>query len=161
MIVIEVGKKNFAKSKATLPETISVVNVGGFDNIYKLAADPKSELAKLVVDNLRTTGGSGSYSDTGKIDALVALLQSKGEGFSSVKVDGEWEEVLSRQGKKSTRSQKFVNGKKKAVRPTSNFNVNDMNFVNSVLTPRGNGVLKANVKVRAKMRYYIYYDTQV
>jgi len=144
--LVEVGKANFAKSKTTLPETISVVKVGGFDNIYKLAADPKSELAKLVVDNLRSTGGAGTYSDAGKLDALVALLQSKGEGFSSVKVDGEWEEVLSRQGKQSTKSQKFVGGKKKALRPTSNFNVNDMNFENTVLTPRGNGVLKANVK---------------
>lgn len=144
----EVGKKNYAKSKATLPETLSVINVGGFDNIYKLAADPKSELVKLVLDNLQSTGGSGSYKsgDYGKMDALIALLQSQGKGFSSVKVDGEWDEVLSRQGKKSTKSQKFVGGKKKTVRPTSNFNVMGMDFENTVLTPRGNGLLKANVK---------------
>lgn len=83
------------------------------------------------------------------MDALIALLQSQGKGFSSVKVDGAWDEVLSRQGKQSTKSQKFVGGKKKTVRPTSNFNVMSMDFDNTVLTPRGNGVLTANVKVRA------------
>lgn len=82
------------------------------------------------------------------MDALVALLQSQGKGFSSIKVDGAWDEVLSRQGKESTKTQKFVGGKKKTVRPTSNFNVMGMDFENTVLTPRGNGVLKANVKVR-------------
>ena len=144
--VAEVGKKNFATSKATLPDALSVVNVGGFDNIYKLAADPKAELVKIVVDNLRATGGE-SFSDEGKLEAIVALLQSKGVGFSSVKVDGEWDEVLSIQGKKSSKSQKFVGGKKKAARPSSNFCVKAMNFENTVLTPRGNGTLKANVKV--------------
>lgn len=143
----EVGKANFAKSKASLPDALSIVSFGGFDNIHKLAADPKAELVKLVMDNLRATGGSGSYSTNGKIDALVALLQSKGEGFNSIKVDGEWLEVLSRQGKTSTKSQKFVGDKKKTVRPTSNFNVKKMDFINTVLTPRGNGLLVANVKV--------------
>lgn len=130
---------------------MSVINVGGFDNIYKLAADPKSELVKLVLDNLRSTNGAGSFTSGkhGKMDALIALLQSQGKGFSSVKVDGAWDEVLSRQGKQSTKSQKFVGGKKKTVRPTSNFNVMSMDFDNTVLTPRGNGVLTANVKVRA------------
>ena len=148
----EVGKENYAKGKATLPETLSVVNVGGYDNIYKLAADPKAELVKLVVDNLKATNGSGAYAGDGKIDALVALLQSKGQGFNSLKVDGEWMEVLNRQGKYSTKSQKFIGKRKKKVRPSSNFDVKGMSFINNVLTPRGNGALKATVKVR-KSRY--------
>lgn len=142
----EVGKENYAKGKATLPETLSVVNVGGYDNIYKLAADPKAELVQLVVDNLKATNGSGAYAGDGKIDALVALLQSKGQGFNSLKVDGEWMEVLNRQGKYSTKSQKFIGKRKKKVRPSSNFDVKGMSFINNVLTPRGNGALKATVK---------------
>jgi hypothetical protein len=100
------------------------------------------------MDNLRFSGGSGSYNSSGKLDALVALLQSKGQGFSSVKVDGEWIEVLNRQGKYSTKSQRFIGSKKKKARPFSNFDVKHMSFQNTVLTPRGNGVLKADVKVR-------------
>lgn len=142
----EVGRENFIKGKSTLPEATNIVNAGGFDNLYKLAADPKAELVQMIVDNLRKTGGNGKLEDNGKIDTLVALLQSKGEGFCSVKVDGEWEEVLSRQGKQSTNSQKFVSGKKKASLPTSTFNVKNMGFENTVLTRRGNGVLKADVK---------------
>lgn len=142
----EVGRENYIKSKNTLPEHANIVNAGGFDNIYKLAADPKAELVQLILDNLRKTKGKGTYQDNGKLDMLIALLQSKGEGFCSVKVDGEWEEVLSRQGEKSTVSQKFVSGKKKKVLPTSNFNVKSMAFDNTVLTRRGNGVLKASVK---------------
>ena len=145
--VSEVGRENFIKGKNTLPEATNIVNAGGFDNLYKLAADPKAELVQMIVDNLRKNGGNGKLEDNGKIDTLVALLQSKGEGFCSVKVDGEWEEVLSRQGKQSTKSQKFVSGKKKASLPTSTFNVKNMGFENTVLTRRGNGVLKADVKV--------------
>lgn len=145
--VSEVGRENFIKGKSTLPEATNIVNAGGFDNLYKLAADPKAELVQMIVDNSRKTGWNGKLEDNGKIDTLVALLQSKGEGFCSVKVDGEWEEVLSRQGKQSTKSQKFVSGKKKASLPTSTFNVKNMGFENTVLTRRGNGVLKADVKV--------------
>lgn len=144
----EVGKKNFEKSKGTLPQALSIVDVGGYDNIYKLAADPKAELVTLVIDNLRSTGGSGTYNGKGKIDALVALLQSKGQGFSSIAVDGDWVEVLNRQGKQSTKSQKFIGRKKKTIRPSSNFDVKHMSFQNTVLTPRGNGVLKADVKYK-------------
>jgi hypothetical protein len=155
MKVAEVGKESFIKCKKNLPDAAPIVNAGGFANIYKLAADPKAELVKLIVENLKATGGKGTYSDEGKIDMLVALLQSKGEGFCSVKVDGEWEEVLARQGKKSTKRQKLVSGAKKLIRPTSNFNVKNMGFQTTVLSPRGNGVLKANVKVSIYVDCYI------
>jgi len=155
--VSEVGKHNFLKSKKTLPGKAPIVNAGGYDTIYKLAADPKAELVRLISDNLKATGGKAVYHDEGKIDMLVALLQSKGEGFSSVKVDGEWEEVLSRQGKKSTKRQKIVSGAKMLVRPTSNFNVKSMGFETTVLTPRGNGILKANVKVSALIKFKVIY----
>mmetsp|Transcript_28182 Transcript_28182/g.43175 ORF Transcript_28182/g.43175 Transcript_28182/m.43175 type:complete len:286 (+) Transcript_28182:63-920(+) len=140
----EVGKDNF--SKLTLPSEFNVVSVGGYDNLIKLAADPKAELVQLVKENLTSTGGSGAFIEEGKLDALVALLQSQGSGFSSVKVDGEWSEVLSRQGKKSRSSQKIIAKAPRQDRPSSNFNVQSLSFDNMVLTPRGNGVLNASVK---------------
>jgi hypothetical protein len=152
--VTEVGKANYAKCKATLPETAPIVKSGGFDNIFKLAADPKAELVKLAVENLKNTGGKGTYKDEGKIDMLVALLQSKGEGFCSVKVDGEWEEVLTRKGKTSKKRQQAIVGAKKLMRPMSTFNVKNMGFRTIVTTPRGNGVLKADVKVSAVEIFY-------
>ena len=126
---------------------MNVVRAGGYDNIAKLSADPKAELVKLIVDNLRSTEGTGDYTDEGKIDALIALLQSQGKGFSSVTVDGDWSAVLSRQGEKSTRSQKFVGKKQNVASSLSNFDVKSMVFENLVSTPRGNGCLKAVVKV--------------
>ncbi len=144
-IVSEVGKAKL--SKKSLPTDLDIVRVGGYDNLSKLAADPKAELVTLIVNNLRKTKGSGNYEEEGKLDALIALLRSEGKGFSSVTVDGEWSAVLSRQGKKSTKSQKFVGKKQKVTSSLSNFNVKAMKFENLVSTPRGNGLLKAVVKV--------------
>lgn len=142
--VSEVGKEKL--SKTSLPTDLDVVRVGGYNNLEKLAADPKAELVTLIVNNLRKTSGSGDYDQEGKIDALVALLKAEGKGFSSVKVDGEWSAVLSRQGEKSTKSQKFVGKKQKVTSSLSNFKVKAMEFENIVSTPRGNGLLKAVVK---------------
>ena len=111
------------------------------------ATDPKAELVTLIVDNLRDTDGTGDYGEEGKIDSLISLLQAEGKGFSSVTVDGEWSAVLSRQGKQSTKSQKFVGNKQKVASSFSNFKVGAMEFENLVSTPRGNGLLKAVVKV--------------
>ncbi len=113
----------------------------------KLASNPKAELVSLIVNNLRETDGNGDYNKEGKIDALVSLLQDQGKGFASVTVDGEWSAVLSRQGAKSTKSQKFVGKKQKSANSLSNFKVKAMEFENIVTTPRGNGCLKAVVKV--------------
>mmetsp|Transcript_1662 Transcript_1662/g.2024 ORF Transcript_1662/g.2024 Transcript_1662/m.2024 type:complete len:292 (-) Transcript_1662:242-1117(-) len=146
--VSEVGKLNLDKLKSSLPVDLDIVKVGGYSKLEKLASDPKSELVTLIVNNLKKTQGSGDYTDSGTIDALVALLQSQGNGFSSVTVDGEWNEVLSRQGDKSTKSQKFVGKKRKTTPPTSNFIVKAMQFENIVKTPRGNGSLKAVVKYK-------------
>ena len=113
----------------------------------KLAVDPKAELVTLIKSNLMSSGGKVDYSLDGKIDTLVTLLQSQGKGFSSVSVDGDWTPVLSRQGKKSARLQKLVNRKEKATKAASNFHVKAMEFENVSYTPRGNGLLKAIVKV--------------
>jgi len=158
----EVGKENYDKSKSTLPDTIPIVAAGGYNTVYQLAADPKAELVTLVMDNLRATGGKGSYSEVGKIDAIVALLQSQGKGFDADRVDGEWVEVMTRQGKKSRSSQKLVGSAPKKGRPYSNFDVANMEFTNAVLTPRGNGQLVANVKYNpVKHNYDLSQDGKI
>lgn len=155
--VSEVGKMKLSQS--SLPTDLNVVRAGGYDNLSKLAADPKSELVTLIINNLRQTSGSGDYQDEGKLDALVALLQAQGKGFSSVNVEGEWSAVLARQGKKSTKSQKFVGKKQKSTSSRSNFNVKAMEFENLVSTPRGNGLLKAIVKVCSLIISYYDYNS--
>jgi hypothetical protein len=62
MKVAEVGKESFIKCKKNLPDAAPIVNAGGFANIYKLAADPKAELVKLIVENLKATGGKTEFS---------------------------------------------------------------------------------------------------
>jgi len=151
----DVGKAKF--SNISLPKDLDVVKAGGYDTLSKLAADPKAELVTLIVNNLRNKKGNGNYQDEGKIDALVALLQSEGKGFSSVAVDGEWNEVLARQGKKSTISQKLVGKKQKAASAFSNFNVKSMEFETLVSTRRGNGLLKAVAKVSIVKVILLYY----
>jgi len=143
--VSEVGSKNFHKFKATLPKDIDVVAAGGFDNLMKLAADPKAELVTLIKNNVQTSGKS-DYKLEGSIDALVALLQSQGRGFNSISVDGEWVSVLSRQGKKSPKLQKILGKREKSKKAFSNFLVSSMEFENLSYTPRKNGVLKATVQ---------------
>jgi len=144
--VSEVGKDNFNKMKETLPKDINIVAVGGYDNLMKLAADPKAELVTLIKNNLLSSGGKVDYDIDGKIDALVALLQSQGKGFNSIMVDGEWSPVLARQGKKSPRIQKAFNKREKAKKTASNFHVKEMEFENLSYTPRSNGVIRAVVK---------------
>lgn len=142
----EVGRDNFNKFKGNLPEDINIVAVGGYDNLMKLAADPKAELVTLIKNNLSSSGGKVNYDIDGKIDALVALLQSEGKGFNSITVDGEWSPVLARQGKKSPRIQKVFNKREKATKALSNFHVKEMEFENLSYTPRSNGLVKAVVK---------------
>lgn len=131
----EAGRLNLSQVSADLTE-----------NNIEPSADPKADLVTLIVNNLRSTDGSGDYKEEGKIDALIAQLQAEGKGFSSVTVDGDWSAVLSRQGKKSTKSQKFVSNKQDVTSSLSNFRVKAMEFDNLVSTPRGNGLLKAVVK---------------
>mmetsp|Transcript_19594 Transcript_19594/g.24715 ORF Transcript_19594/g.24715 Transcript_19594/m.24715 type:complete len:257 (-) Transcript_19594:322-1092(-) len=143
---VSVPKATETIKRVPIPKNLDVVKAGGYNNVEKLASDPKSELVSLIVNNLRQTDGNGDYTEEGKIDAIIALLQDQGKGFASVTVDGEWSAVLSRQGSKSTRSQKFVGKKQKSASSLSNFKVKAMEFENIVTTPRGNGCLKAVVK---------------
>jgi len=144
--VAEVGNKNFNKFKSNLPKDIDVVAAGGYNNLIKLAADPKSEIVTIIKDSILRSSGKLDESQEGKIDALVALLQSQGKGFSSVVVDGEWVQVFTRQGKKSAKTQKLLSKGRNVKNSLSNFHVPMMEFENLLYTPRSNGCLKATVK---------------
>ena len=141
-----VGKKNYDVFKSALPKDMDVVALGGYHTLQKLSADPKAELVNLILSNIRDSNGKFDYTDSGKIDALVTILQSRGKGFNSITVDGEWTPVLSRQGKTSKKIQKFFDSRAKILKAFSNFDAKSMTFenINHVL---GKGELKAGLKV--------------
>ena len=114
-----------------------------------MAADPKAELISIISDGLKGTSGSITKVGAGseKIETLVQLLESQGKGFEADLVDGDWAIVLSHQAKKSPKFQKVIERTEKAKKAFSNFNVKEMKFDNLNYTPRGNGQLKATVKV--------------
>lgn len=124
---------------------MDVVALGGFHTLQKLSADPKAELVNLILSNIRDSNGKFDYTDSGKIDALVTILQSRGKGFNSLTVDGEWTPVLSRQGKDSKKIQKFFDKGAKILKAFSNFDAKNMTFenINYIL---GKGQLKAGLK---------------
>jgi len=141
----EVGKLNYDLYKSALPKDLNVVAVGGYYALQTLNSDPKAELVNLILSNIRDSKGKFDYTDSGKIDALVAILQSRGKGFNSLTVDGEWTPVLSRQGKESKKIQKFFDKGAKILKAFSNFDAKTLTFenMNYVL---GKGVLKAGLK---------------
>lgn len=141
-----VAKANFQKYRPALPVDLDVVSAGGWNTLVKLSEDPKSELSTLIMQSLQSKDQKINYTESGKIDALVALLQSRGKGFDSDLVDGEWLAVLTRSGKKSPSLQKLVDKSEKAKRATSNFDVKEMTFENINYTPHGRGVFRGIVK---------------
>ena len=114
-----------------------------------MAADPKAELISIISDGLKSASGSVSKVGTGseKIETLVQLLESQGKGFDADLVDGDWAIVLINQAKKSPNFQKVIGKAEKASKSFENFRVKEMKFDNLSYTPRGNGQLKATVKV--------------
>jgi hypothetical protein len=131
--------------KSALPKDLNVVALGGYHTLKTLSADPKAELVNLILNNIRDSNGKFDYTDSGKIDALVTVLQSRGKGFNSLTVDGDWTPVLSRQGKASKKIQQFFDKGSKILKAFSNFDAKNMTFenINYVL---GKGVLKAGLK---------------
>jgi len=142
----EVGKVKFQKYRDFLPDDLDVVAAGGYNNLQKIAADPKAELVSLIVNKLRSNRGNFDQTESSKVSSLVALLHGRGQGFSSVLVDGDWNPVLTINGKKSPTAQKIIGKRGKAKNFFSNFDVQQMTFDNINFTPRGNGILKAVVK---------------
>jgi len=143
--VADAGKANFAKYKSALPADLNVVEAGGWYAMQKLAADPKGELVKLVKDQLKASGGRTETDESGKVDALIALLYSRGKGFESDLVDGEWTSVLSRQGKNSPRIQKVVEKTETDKTAENIFDTKTLTFSGITYTPHHRGMLKSFV----------------
>lgn len=144
----ELGRAKFNYFKSALPSNFDVVAAGGYDAVYKMAADPKATLVATISAGLNENDGSISEgaASSDKLEVLADLLEAQGKGFQADLVDGEWAAVLSKQGKTSKKIQKIVDGKAKANKASSNFNLDEMKFYNENLTPRGNGRLQAIVK---------------
>ena len=145
----EIGKTNFMKYSSALPSSFNVVSAGGWNKVYTLSQDPKAELVSIIASGLKSTDGvisKGAVNDE-SIDTIVSLLESRGKGFSADLIDGEWSAVFSRSGNKSPKFQKLIGKTEKAKRAFSNFSIKDMKFQNVNYTRRGNGELKAVLKV--------------
>lgn len=133
-------------AKLNLPSDFDAEAAGGWSEIERLATDPKAEFVSLIVSGLKGSGGNTDVSSSGKLDALLSLLQSRGKGFDADLVDGEWVSVLSRQGSKSPRFQKFVNKRDTVQNSFANFDIKSSTFLNLAYTPHQRGQLKALVE---------------
>mmetsp|Transcript_19703 Transcript_19703/g.57234 ORF Transcript_19703/g.57234 Transcript_19703/m.57234 type:complete len:221 (-) Transcript_19703:637-1299(-) len=133
-------------TKLKLPPGFDIEAAGGWSEIERLAADPKSELVSLIVSGLKGSGGNVDVLSSEKLEMLESLLLNCGKGFGADLVDGEWVSVLSRQGKKSPRFQKLVNKRDKVQNSFANFDISTQTFLNLAYTPHQRGQLKALVE---------------
>uniref|UniRef100_A0A6S8ZJ62 Plastid lipid-associated protein/fibrillin conserved domain-containing protein n=1 Tax=Ditylum brightwellii TaxID=49249 RepID=A0A6S8ZJ62_9STRA len=144
--VSEKAEANFQKYRKALPTDFNIVGAGGWNAVQKLSSDPKAELVSLVVSSLKNSGGQIDTTEGGKVDALLGLLYSRGKGYDSSLVDGDWRLVLSREGQKPPKIQKLVDKKAKVNTAENFFDVDSGIFSGINYTPRGNGKLKSAVK---------------
>jgi len=142
--LLTVGKANLMKYKDYM-SAFNVVEAGGWHTATKLAADPKTSLLSLL-----TKKAVEGQVDEGQINAIVNMLQTKGKGFSSDIVDGDWLLAYSKNSQKSPLLQKILGRrarKSSAPEAQSNFITSEMKFSNISKTPRRNGEITATVKV--------------
>jgi len=141
--LLTVGKANLMKYKDYM-SAFNVVEAGGWHTATKLAADPKTSLLSLL-----TKKAVEGQVDEGQINAIVNMLQTKGKGFSSDIVDGDWLLAYSKNSQKSPLLQKILGRrarKSSAPEAQSNFITSEMKFSNISKTPRRNGEITATVK---------------
>jgi hypothetical protein len=151
-----VALRNFQKWRPILQknEHFNVVEAGGWYTLQTLSENPKKALVDYIMDQPKELDG---YIQEGHIDdgpkpnlhALCALLEAQGKGYDSDLVDGEWNSVLSKQGKKSPRIQKLVgmaDSAEKRATTFANFNVKEGKFRGNFKI-LGKGDLQSTVKV--------------
>lgn len=120
--------------RTAFPEDAGIVEAGGWHNLEKLAEDPKGALVGFVVDGLGggssavRPGAAASVATGEKLAALSLLLYGTGKGFSADAVDGEWDLVFAREGRRSPSFQKIVGSREKAGLSKSVFDVRSMVF---------------------------------
>lgn len=127
--------QKFEKLRKAFPKDASIVKAGGWYNLERLSVDPKQELVGIVTEGLKSTEGAkvqfGSMynsHDDEKLEALMLLLYGMGKGFDSAAIDGEWDLVFTKQGKKSPAFQKVVGSTEKAGLSKNFFDVASMTF---------------------------------
>jgi hypothetical protein len=129
----------FQSLRKAFPKNADVVKAGGWHNLERLSVDPKQEMVSLIVEGLKSTDDSkiqfgSSYDDRDdeKLEALLLLLYGMGKGFEADVIDGEWDLVFSKQGKKSPAFQKLVGTAETAKRSKNVFDIASMTFSGTV-----------------------------
>jgi hypothetical protein len=145
--------QKFDKLRKGFPKDANVVAAGGWYNLERLSVDPKQELVGIITEGLKSTeyskvqfGSTYEGHDDEKLEALLLLLYGMGKGFDSDNINGEWDLVFTRQGKKSPTFQKLVGTTEKAGRSKNFFDVASMTFSGIVKFWKW-GIIGTKVKV--------------
>jgi hypothetical protein len=151
----------FQKLRMAFPDDPNVVRAGGWYNLERLSVDPKQELVSIITEGLKSTddskiqfGSSYDTHDEEKLEALLLLLYGMGKGFDSDTIDGEWDLVFTKQGKKSPAFQKLVGTTETAGRSKNFFDVASRTF-SGVVTFWKWGKVGTKVKVSDKERLHL------
>jgi len=153
----QLQQNHFENLRKAFPKNANIVQAGGWTNLERLSIDPKGELVKFVVNGLKGNNSDNNNNnikiqpsqqqqrrrrsnknnnnnnnmDTNlneTIEALSILLYGLGKGFTADKINGEWDLVFTKQGKKSPAFQKII-GRKETVGFSKNyFNIQTMIF---------------------------------
>merc|ERR1740138_1298261 len=123
------------------------------NNLNNRLRHPKQELVSYIVDGLNGNNGKieSNENDTveseKKLEELVTRLYDTGKGFESDLVDGNWNLVFTKQGKKSPSFQKAVGKKEKAKNSLNVFDIHEMTFSGDIT------FLKNICKIDTKVKY--------
>lgn len=148
--------EKFQTLRKAFPKNANIVKAGGWYNLERLSVDPKQELVGMIVEGLKSTdeskvqfGSTYTNYEEEKLEALLLLLFGMAKGFDSDTIDGEWDLVFTRQGKKSPAFQKLVGTTEKAGRSKNFFDVATMTFSGIVRFWRWGRI---STKVKVSMR---------
>lgn len=146
--------QRFETLRLGFPDDADIVKAGGWYNLERLSVDPKMELVSMVVEGLKSTddskvqfGKSYTTYDYEKLEGLQLLLYGMGRGFEADLIDGEWDLVFTKQGKKSPAFQKIVGATETAKRSKNVFDIKSMTFGGDVRFWKF-GMVATKVKVR-------------
>lgn len=92
---VKVGAASFKAFQPALPADFNVVKAGGWNEVFTLSAEPKESLASYLSEGLK-----GNSLNGGKLDTILALLYSRGKGFDSSMLGGEWKSIMVKRGTK-------------------------------------------------------------
>lgn len=115
-------------------------------------------MVSMVVEGLKSTdnaevqfGKTYTTRDYEKLEALQLLLYGMGRGFEADLIDGEWDLVFSKQGKKSPSFQKLVGSRETAKLSKNVFDIKSMTFGGDVRFWKY-GMVSTKVKVRVRRK---------